>query len=198
MLLLCSHRSVLLNSPCRGQDARGPHPSPGLRYGVSHTHCSHQEDVAQQACSSGNYDAGCRVRTSGLKGAVALINFFTVEIVIVGKLPFSSWDKISLRDTTLSPLLEKTKLVQFNYAKVLFKTPAFYFIHTGSDFKYSSYSALFPCIQKKENIRKTNWLRRSLRCLPLRGQIPLSLSVTHVVWLGYEELMVQPKGDGDA
>lgn len=59
----------------RLQEGQGPHPSPGLRCGVSHTHSSHLKDVAQQAGSAGNYDAGCGVRTSGLKGAVALINF---------------------------------------------------------------------------------------------------------------------------
>lgn len=41
--------------------------------------------------------------------------------MIAGKLPFSSQDKVSLPDTTLSHLLEKTKRVQFNSAKVLLK-----------------------------------------------------------------------------
>lgn len=59
----------------RLREGLGPHPSPGLRCGVSDTHSPQLEDVAQQAGSAENYDAGCRVRTSGLKGAVALINF---------------------------------------------------------------------------------------------------------------------------
>ena len=99
--------------------------------------------------------------------------------MIAGKPPFSSQDKISLLDTTLPHLLEKTKLVQFKHAKMLLKVLPFILYTLEVTLRTALTLHYFYAF--KIGKYKTNWLRHSLKCLPLRGQILLSHSVNHIV-----------------